>query len=328
MLVITGGAGFIGSHLAYALEKAELGPLVICDDLGNGGKWRNIARRTLEDIVPPAQLLPWLDANGREVEIIYHMGAISSTTETHADKILASNYHFPQGLFGWCVERRKRLIYASSAATYGGGEAGFEDREDSGFLKRLKPLNLYGWSKNLFDKFVSRQKESRQALPPQCAGLKFFNVYGPNEYHKESQRSVAHQIYPFARRGEAFPLFKSHRPGYPDGGQMRDFVWVGDCSAVMLWLARNPQVSGLFNLGSGTARSFYDLAKAVYNAAGQDVSVVYRDMPENLRDHYQYFTEAPMQKLKNAGYPEPLTSLEDGMGQYVKNYLAKDDPYC
>ncbi|MBI3420207.1 MAG: ADP-glyceromanno-heptose 6-epimerase [Proteobacteria bacterium] len=328
MFIITGGAGFIGSNLAAALEKAGLGPLVICDWTGDAEKMLNLAKRKLEKRITPEELPAFLKAQGKRVNAVFHMGAISSTTETDVAKITTYNVDFTTNLLLWCADNGKRMIYASSAATYGNGEHGFDDREDLEYLKKLHPMNLYGWSKNVVDQYLVDHHGKGKKSPPQWVGLKFFNVYGPNEYHKEGQRSVAHQIYPFAARDEAFALFKSRNPAYPDGGQKRDFVWVGDCCSVMLWLYKHPEVSGLFNVGSGKARSFLDLASAVYRAAGREPKITYRDMPENIRTHYQYFTEASMEKLRNAGYTAPLTSLEDGINSYIKDYLAKDDPYC
>jgi len=229
-------------------------------------------------------------------------------------------------LFLWCEKNKVPFIYASSAATYGDGALGFKDEESCDALGKLRPLNAYGWSKNLFDRWVAQQKKRGLSFP--CVGLKFFNVYGPNEYHKGGMRSVVEQVYPFAARNEAFSLFKSHNPKYPDGGQLRDFVWVGDCVDVMLWLYQHPKISGLFNLGSGNARSFADLANAVYRAAGKEPQIRYRDMPEELRGKYQYFTEADMGKLRQAGYTAPFTSLEDGVKVYVQKYLAAADKYA
>lgn len=328
MIVITGGAGFIGSVLAAGLEKAGLGPLVICDRLGEGDKWRNFSKRTLYDLLLPEELFPFLEAQQRQIDTIFHMGAISSTTETDVDRLRTNNFRLSRDLFIWCAEKKKRLIYASSAATYGDGKAGFEDKEDLESLKKLQPLNPYGWSKHLFDQFIAETRGRGEKFPAQCVGLKFFNVYGPNEYHKEGQRSVAHQIFGVAKRGESFPLFKSHHPDYPDGGQMRDFVWVMDCVRTMEWLYHHPRVNGLYNLGSGKARSFLDLAKAVYAALGKEPLITYRDTPENIRPHYQYFTEAPMQKLRKAGYDAPFSSLEAGISAYIKDFLVKSEPYC
>jgi ADP-L-glycero-D-manno-heptose 6-epimerase len=322
MLIVTGGAGFIGSNLVAALE-ARGERVVVCDWLGSADKWRNIARRDLETFIAPEQLKDYLKQHGSEIEAIFHMGAISSTTETNVDLIMDTNFRLSRDLWLWCKETCVPLIYASSAATYGDGLAGFKDDEDIAALAKLRPLNPYGWSKHLFDRWVTRQKSRGGSFP--CVGLKFFNVYGPNEYHKGGQRSVAHQIYPHAARGEAFPLFKSHNPQYEDGGQLRDFIWVGDCVNVMLWLYDHPKISGLFNLGTGNARSFADLAVAVYQAAGNAPLIKYRDMPEPLRDKYQYFTEANMGKLRAAGYTAPFTSLEDGVKLYVQKYLAAED---
>jgi len=323
MIVVTGGAGFIGSNLVAALERRG-SRVAISDWLGDSDKWRNLGKRDLEAIVAPERLEDFLAAQGDEVEALFHMGAISSTTEKNADLIVETNLRLSQKLFRFCRDRNIPFIYASSAATYGDGAAGFRDDESPEALAKLRPLNPYGWSKHLFDRWVGHRRKDGG---PQVVGLKFFNVYGPNEYHKGGQRSVANQIYPFAARGEAFPLFKSHNPKYQDGGQLRDFIWVGDCVEVMLWFLDHPQVSGLFNLGTGKARSFADLAAAVYRAAGKEPRIAYRPMPDELREKYQYFTEADMGKLRKAGYTAPFTALEDGIKQYVRDYLAAPDPY-
>ncbi len=326
MILITGGAGFIGSYLAAMLD-ARGERVVICDWLGCEDKWRNLARRDLENLIAPEQLNDFLNDYGSDVEIIFHMGAISATTEKDADAIAENNFRLSRSLWLWCKNNGVRFVYASSAATYGDGSAGFKDEESIEGLAKYRPLNAYGWSKHLFDRWIAQQKGKGDKGPPQCVGLKFFNVYGPNEYHKEGMRSVAHQIFPFAQRGEAFQLFKSHHPDYKDGGQLRDFVWVGDCADVMLWLLDRPKVNGLFNMGTGQARSFADMAGAVYKALGKEPMLTYRDMPENLRGKYQYFTEADMSKLRAAGYTAPFTSIEDGMRKYVQDFLVKEDPY-
>ncbi len=326
MIVVTGGAGFIGSNLVAALDKRGE-RVAVSDWLGTDDKWRNLAKRDLETIVAPENLMDFLNYYAGDIEIIFHMGAISATTERDADKILENNFRLSRSLWLWCKDNDARFVYASSAATYGDGAAGFNDDESIEHLATLRPLNPYGWSKHLFDRWVAKQKSRGDRGPTQCVGLKFFNVYGPNEYHKGSMRSVAEQVYPFAKRDEAFQLFKSHNPKYQDGGQLRDFVWVGDCVNVMLWLLDHPKTNGLFNLGTGKARSFADLAKAVYAAAGKEPKIAFRDMPEELRDKYQYFTEANMNKLRAAGYTAPFTSLEEGVRLYVQDYLAKPDPY-
>ena len=327
MIVVTGGAGFIGSNLVAGLERRGGHDLVVCDRLGSGDKWRNIAKRELADIVPPERLFEFLDANRGKVETIFHLGAISSTTETKVDLIVEQNFRTSQALWQWCAENKARFIYASSAATYGDGSAGFVDDDSANGLAKLRPLNPYGWSKHVFDRRVARLLANKAAKPAQHVGLKFFNVYGPNEYHKGGQRSVAHHLYPRAVAGEAARLFKSHNPAYPDGGQMRDFVWVGDCVSVMMWLLDHAKVNGLFNLGTGKARSFADLARALYAAAGRNANIEYVDTPEAIRDKYQYFTEARMERLRAAGYELPMTSLEDGIRMYVRDHLATADPY-
>ena len=327
MIVITGGGGFIGSNLAAALEDRGAGELVICDSLGADGKWRNIAKREIAAFIQPERLFDFLDANAGDIDAIFHMGAISSTTETDADRLIRSNFTLSLDLWEWCARHDSRLIYASSAATYGDGGAGFDDEFSTAALARLKPLNAYGWSKHLFDRRVARAIENGAPAPRQWVGLKFFNVYGPNEYHKGPQQSVAAQIYPVAKRDGAAILFKSHHPDYPDGGQSRDFVWVEDCADVMCWLFDHPDVSGLFNMGTGKARSFADLARAVFAALGKEANIDYVDTPEEIREKYQYFTEAKMDRLGAAGYDKAFTAIEEGVGRYVRDYLDTDDPY-
>ncbi|MFO7483917.1 ADP-glyceromanno-heptose 6-epimerase [Oceanibaculum nanhaiense] len=326
MIVVTGGAGFIGSNLVAALEAAGQRDLVVCDWLGRDEKWRNIAKRDLADLIAPEDLFDFLDARRGTIETIFHMGAISATTETDADLIARTNIELPQRLWHWCAGNGARLIYASSAATYGDGSAGFEDSMGAAGLARLHPLNAYGWSKLAFDRRVARFVE-QAAKPPQWAGLRFFNVYGPNEYHKGGQMSVVPQIYNRVAAGQAARLFRSHHPDYEDGGQLRDFIAVEDCVDVMLWLHGNPTVSGLFNCGTGAARSFRDLAEAVFQALGQSPNIEYVDTPEAIRAKYQYFTQADMAKLRRAGYDRQFTALEAGVSRYVLDYLAAEDPY-
>jgi ADP-L-glycero-D-manno-heptose 6-epimerase len=327
MIVITGGAGFIGSNLAAALEERGERDLVICDRLGHDAKWRNIAKREIAGLLPPETLLAFLDEHAREIGTVFHLGAISSTTETDADLIAATNFTLSQRLWKWCAATETRLVYASSAATYGDGSAGFDDDATAPALARLRPLNAYGWSKHVFDRRVVRIVETGAARPAQWAGLKFFNVFGPNEYHKGAMKSVVAQVYPRAIAGESARLFRSHRPGVADGGQKRDFVYVRDCVDMMLWLYDHPGVSGLFNIGSGRARSFADLAAAVFRALGREPRIDFIDTPLEIRDKYQYFTEARMDRLRAAGYDRPTTSLEDGVRDYVVSYLAAADPY-
>lgn len=326
MFVVTGGAGFIGSNILAALE-ARGEDLIVCDRLRSNDKWRNVAKRELADVVHPDQIFTFLEANKKAISAIFHMGAISTTTETNADLIVTNNFNLSLALWKWCARNEVRLIYASSAATYGDGRQGFDDAFSIEALARLRPMNAYGWSKHLFDRRVAREIKRGHQTPPQWAGLKFFNVYGPNEYHKGGQQSVVAQVFPQADANSPAHLFRSHRADYRDGEQLRDFVWVGDCVDVMMWLLDHPQVSGLFNLGTGRSRSFNDLAAAVYRALGKEPYIKYVDMPMELRGRYQYHTEATMHRLRDAGYTKPFTSLEDGVTAYVQRYLNTPDRY-
>lgn len=327
MYVVTGGAGFIGSNIIAALEERGCKDIVVCDRLRDNDKWRNIAKRELADIVHPDDLFSFLEAHAGRIEAIFHMGAISATTETDADKIINNNFSLSLDLWHWCAHNDVRFIYASSAATYGDGTQGFDDNFDMKAQGKLRPLNAYGWSKLLFDRRIARLIDDHEPSPPQWAGLKFFNVYGPNEFHKGPQSSVVSQIYPRIKADEVCSLFRSHNPDYEDGGQLRDFVFVEDCVSVMMWLLDNPDVSGLFNLGTGEARSFKDLATAVHTALGKAPKIDYIDTPIAIRDKYQYFTKAPMDRLRAAGYDKPFTSLEDGVKKYVTGYLDAEDQY-
>lgn len=328
IVLVTGGAGFIGSNIVARLAEDRDLDVVVCDRLREAelGKWRNIAKHPIGDFVAPEAMFEWLEAHRDDVALIVHMAAISSTTEPDADRIVHSNFTLSRDLFRWCAERKRRLVYASSAATYGAGEHGFDDDNAYEALARLRPLNAYGWSKALFDLFAVREA-ARGCAPPQWAGLKFFNVYGPNEDHKQAMKSVAAQIWPHVRDGHAVQLFKSHRPDVPDGGQTRDFVYVRDAADVTRWLFETPDVSGIYNLGSGQARSFEDMARQVFAAAGKNARIEYTPMPPAIRDKYQYFTQARMDRLKAAGYAAPMTSLEQGIGDYVGRFLSQPDPY-
>jgi len=328
LIMVTGGAGFIGSNIVAKLCDDVAWDVAVCDRLRDAelAKWRNIAKHPVADLVAPEALADWLSVNADKLEAVIHMGAVSSTTEPDVDKIVQSNFVLSRDLWRVCTEKGVRLIYASSAATYGDGAEGFHGLDDLDSLTKLRPLNAYGWSKALFDLYAVRNAE-RNRKPLQWVGLKFFNVYGPNEYHKGAMKSVVAQIWPQVLAGENVRLFKSHNPDYADGGQLRDFVYVRDAADVVAWLIANPQVEGVYNLGSGQARSFLDLAKATCAAAGRPCEVDYRDMPEALRDRYQYFTQADMSRLKAAGYADNFTSLEAGVTDYVGRYLSAVDRY-
>jgi len=325
MIIVTGGAGFIGSNLVAELDARGEADLVVSDHAD--ADRRNIAKRRLRATVTPEELPAFLEDHKADIRAVFHMGATSSTMVTDAVLFARNNYRYSLMLWRWCAEARVPLIYASSAATYGDGSVGFDDDASIAGLRRLQPLNPYGRSKHLFDRRVAHMLAAGEPAPPQWAGLKFFNVYGPNEYHKGNQRSVVATIYPDAAGGGPVRLFKSYHPDYADGGQLRDFVWVGDCAAAMLWLMDTPSASGLFNIGTGKARSFEDLARAVFTALGVPPQIEYIEMPEELRPRYQYFTEARMERLRAAGYTRPATSLEDGVGEYVRSYLSQEDPY-
>lgn len=326
-ILITGGAGFIGSNIAAALCARGTHRIVICDALGSDNKWRNLHKHAIYEIIPPGNLFYWLEMYGESVDAIIHMGAISSTTETNVDLILENNLSLSTLLYRWCAENQKRLIYASSAATYGEGEQGFEDHATLEHLATLRPLNPYGWSKHLVDRYIAMALAEGETAPAQCVGLKFFNVYGPNEYHKQDQRSVVCVKFPDVQAGKSMRLFKSYHPDFTDGGQKRDFIYVRDCVNVVVWFVENAGVSGLFNVGTGIARTFSDLATGLFRAVGKEPLIEFFDMPETLRDKYQYFTQANIGKLRSVGYTAPFTTLEDGITEYVQHYLLKDDPY-
>lgn len=325
MIMLTGGAGFIGSYLHAAL--IALGhETVIVDRLGSDGKWRNLAKHPPARIVAPEELENFLTTHP-PIEMVFHLGSISDTTVVDADLAWATNVETSLILWRWCAARGVRFVYASSAATYGDGSAGFEDDAAETALRKLRPLNLYGWTKLAFDLQVARMLAAGEARPPQWAGLKFFNVYGPNEYHKGHMVSVIKVKHDDIRAGHAPRLFRSEHADMADGAQRRDFIWVGDVVDVLLWLLETPAANGLFNVGTGQARTYLDLAHAVCDAAGAPRAVEFIDMPTKLRGQYQSYTQATTTKLRAAGYGGQFTPLEDGIRQYVQNYLTQADPY-
>jgi len=290
MLLVTGGAGFIGSNVVAALNDSGRADVAVSDMLGQDGKWRNLARRQLADIVPPTELFAWL--NGRRLDAVIHLGAVSETTATDGDLVIETNFRLSMRLLDWCTAHATPLIYASSASTYGDGAQGFRDDQSIAALKTLRPMNLYGWSKHLFDMAVAERAARGDRLPPQWVGLKFFNVFGPNEYHKGPMMSVLARRFDDIKAGRAVQLFKSHREGIADGDQRRDFIYVEDVVRVMTWLLATPSVSGIFNVGTGKARSFRDLISSAYAALGTVPNIEYVDMPEPIRGSYQYFTQS------------------------------------
>lgn len=325
MIIITGGAGMIGSIIAWHLNtKLKRDDLVIVDRITHEDQWQNLVKRQYAQYLDKDALLAWLQ-NNNDVTAIIHMGAISATTERDFNKLVADNIHYSQALWQWCTANKVPFFYASSAATYGAGEAGYDDAS----ITHLRPLNGYGYSKHFFDQWALNQTDT----PPAWAGFKFFNVYGPNEYHKERMASVAfHSFNQFNEVG-AVKLFKSHKDGFEDGMQLRDFVYVKDAASVVVHFAMQaingkPLANSIYNVGTGHARAFKDLATAVMVSLGKTPNISYIDMPTDLQGRYQYFTQASMQKLRDAGYTEPFYSLEDGVKDYVQQYLMLEDAYC
>lgn len=325
MIIVTGATGFIGSNIVADLNARGRTDILLVDDLGTQGKWKNIAKRRFVDIIDYRKLDSLLGTQTK-ADAVFHMGANSSTTSTDGDEILEVNLHASMAWWKWCTRTGTPFIYASSAATYGDGQQGFNDDQSLPALDQLAPLNLYGWSKHAFDKWAVERAAEGNA-PPQWAGMKFFNVYGPNEYHKGDMRSLVAKNTELIARGETIRLFKSHKEGFADGAQLRDFVYVKDCTAVMLWLMDTPAHSGLFNLGTGQARSFVDLMHAIGAALGKPVNIEYVDMPESIRPNYQYFTQANMEKMRACISGYMFHSLEQGVADYVKNYLMPSDHY-
>src|SRR3984957_15822182 len=325
MLLVTGGAGFIGSNVVAALNDAGRSDVAVCDLLGHDGKWRNLAKRQLADILPPAELPAWL--NGRRLEAVLHLGAISETTATDGDLVIETNFRLSMRLLDWCTDNATPFIYASSASTYGDGALGFGDDSSISALRALRPVNLYGWSKHLFDMAVAGRANRGEKLPPQWAGLKFFNVFGPNEYHKGTMMSVLARRFDDIRAGRPAQLFKSHRPGIADGDQRGDFIYVDDVVSVMMWLLATPSISGIFNVGTGKARSFKDLMLAAYAALGKPANIEYVEMPEQIRGSYQYFTQGDVARLRGAGYNGGFTALEAAVETYVKGFLDRADRF-
>jgi len=320
-IVVTGAAGFIGSCLAGYLNQQGLTDLILVDAFGDADKEKNLQGKQFTCKVEREDLFDWLEKQRPKLGFVFHIGARTDTTEFDYAIHEHLNVEYSKKMWNYCAKNRVPLVYASSAATYGAGELGYDDRHD--IIPRLQPLNPYGVSKNEFDKWVLEQKDH----PPFWAGLKFFNVYGPNEYHKARMASVIfHSFNQIRAKGEV-KLFRSHRPDFKDGQQLRDFVYVKDLLKVCYWLMSHRPASAIYNLGTGTARSFEDLAKATF--AGLDLSpnIVFIDMPEDIRDKYQYFTEANMDKLRAAGYKEAFYTLEEGVGDYVRNYLARESYY-
>jgi ADP-L-glycero-D-manno-heptose 6-epimerase len=321
MHIITGGAGFIGSACLWRLNQAGVDDVLVVDDLGETDKWKNLVNRRYRDYLHKRQFLGRLESGALgTISAIIHMGACSATTEQDADYLMENNLHYSQRLARYALAHGVRFINASSAATYGDGEQGFSDALTN--LDALRPLNMYGYSKHLFDLWA-RRKNCLDRL----ASLKFFNVFGPNEYHKNDMCSVIYKAFHQVQTEGVIRLFKSYHQAYPHGGQQRDFVYVKDCVDLIWWLLEHPGVGGIFNVGTGSARTWKDLATAVFKALGLAPKIEYIEMPAHLRDRYQYFTCAEVDSLRKAGYESAFTPLEAGVADYVTRYLQEQDPY-
>jgi ADP-L-glycero-D-manno-heptose 6-epimerase len=317
MIVVTGGAGFIGSAIVWRLNMLGKTDILIVDELGMTDKWKNLAPLQFYDFMNKLVFINKLNELDFEIEAIIHMGADSSTTERNADHLLTNNYEYTKRLAEFCLQKNIRFIYASSAATYGDGSLGFDD--DENLPVSLRPMNMYGYSKNLFD-----IKSTREGWFDKIVGLKYFNVYGPNEYHKGDMRSVVHKAFEQIRDNGKVKLFKSLNPKYKDGEQVRDFIYVKDAVDMTLFFLENKKASGLFNVGSGKARTWNDLVTAIFKSLNRPVKIEYIELPPEIADRYQYFTEAKMDKIRKAGYSTESTSLENGVTDYIKNFLMKD----
>lgn len=320
MIVVTGAAGFIPSVLVSKLNELGFEDLLLVDDFSNENKTENYSSKSFKKLVNRIDFIAELD-NHTDVDFVFHLGARTDTTEFNIKIFNELNLNYSKTIWSWCSKNKIPLVYASSAATYGGGEHGYDDNHE--IISELKPLNPYGDSKNDFDKWAIAQS----IQPPFWAGLKFFNVYGPNEYHKSRMASVVFHAFNQITDTGTMNLFKSHNPNYKDGEQLRDFVYVKDVVEVCCFLMNNKAENGLYNLGTGKARSFVDLVKATFNALEVETSIGFIPTPIDIRDKYQYFTEANMQKLIDNGYSKPFTSLEDGVDDYVRNYLLTKN-YC
>jgi ADP-L-glycero-D-manno-heptose 6-epimerase len=318
MIVVTGGAGFIGSALITALNKRAVTDILVVDELGSDEKWKNLRNLSFADYIEKDDFLELVieDKLTACIEAIFHLGACTSTTETNASYLIKNNYEYSKLLAQWATKANIRFIYASSAATYGDGSAGFSDDEDK--IDKLSPLNIYGYSKHIFDLWARRT-----GLLKKIVGLKYFNVFGPNEYHKADMRSFVLKAFEQIQSTGKVRLFKSYKPEYADGEQLRDFIYVKDAVDMTLFFLDNPKKAGLFNIGTGKARTWNDLVKAVFAAIGKEPKIEYIEMPEAIRNQYQYFTQAEMAKLRKAGYNKQTTPLEDAVQDYVQNYLQK-----
>lgn len=322
-VLVTGGAGFIGSWLVHDLNQQGVEKIVVADFLGSDNKWQNLTPLAFERYLEASELLPALESNRLgSFDLVLHMGACSSTSERDASYLVSNNYEFTRRLAHWSLDKGARFVYASSAATYGNGSEGMDDTSDISYLRKLRPLNMYGYSKQLFDLYAAQK-----GLLEKCAGIKYFNVFGPNEQHKGEMRSLANKAYSQVKSTGTLKLFKSARDDYKDGEQKRDFIYVNDAAAMTLHLAASDDAVGLFNVGAGRAETWLDLANAIFAAMGRDPKIEFIDLPPEIRDGYQYLTLADISRLRSSGYEREVTPLADSVRDYVTNYLDKDRKY-
>ena len=328
MILLTGGAGFIGSNLLAHLEERGIHDVIICDTLGKSNKWRNLSKRSFANIIPPEELFDFLDKNPRDIDAVFHLGNETDTLTSNADTIMKRNFTFGLELWNWAFRARARFIYLSTAAVYGNGKEGFSDSNDLKDMRKLKPLSLYGWSKHSFDMRVRRIVDSGASMkPPQWVGFRCFNVYGPNEYHKGKMKSAVTRAIENVARGKTVEFYKSVDPSIKDGDQKRDFVWVDDVCRALMWAYDYKDVNGLFNLGSGQARSFNEMSDIVFKALHAEPKTKFVNMPAVLEHQYQNYTCSDNTRLKEAGFKHEFLSLEDGVKEYVSTYLSGNDPY-
>ena len=314
-ILVTGGAGFIGSALVWELNRRGAEKIWITDILGTSEKWKNLTPLRFADYLEAEDLMPMLEKNGAKFDLVLHLGACSATTESDATYLIRNNYENTKNLAAWSLANGARFVYASSAATYGDGGAGMSDTDAE--IEKFRPLNMYGYSKHLFDLFAKRH-----GILDRIVGLKYFNVFGPNETHKDDMRSLVNKAYSQVVGTGEIRLFKSHRPDYRDGEQKRDFLYVKDAVAMTLHLAFEKSAGGLFNIGSGGAHTWIELANAVFDSLGREPRIEFIDMPESIREKYQYFTQADIGKLRATGYAQPVTPLAEAVADYVKHYMV------
>ncbi len=320
MIIVTGAAGFIGSVMVWKLNQEGIEDILLADSLYSDQKWLNLRKRIFNDFVDKNELFNWIQ-NAKRIDAIIHLGACTDTTEKDVDFLIENNYLFSKKLWKECVNKKIPFLYASSGATYGGGEMGYSDNID--LIPKLKPLNPYGWSKQLFDRWVLKQEKK----PTYWYGFKFFNVYGPNEYHKGQMASVIFHAFNQVKKDKKIKLFKSYKENYNHGDQKRDFIYVKDIVSLMYYFYKKHPENGIYNVGTGKANTFNSLAKAVFNALDEDINIEYIDMPSGLKDQYQYFTEANISKLQKIGYNDNFYSLDDGVKDYIQKYLNSSDRY-